>query len=100
MTLPGPKQIFRVLNEGEYAYDVIALSDERYENTRPLMQKFMSGGWVLKRESLNEMRRRVAEDLKQLPETYKKLSPATYPVKISPRLSELSRELIKEYTGS
>jgi nicotinate phosphoribosyltransferase len=100
MTLPGPKQIFRVLNEGEYAYDVIALSDEHYENTRPLMQKFMSRGRVLKRESLNEMRRRVAEDLEQLPETYKKLSPATYPVKISPRLSELSRKLIKEYTRS
>jgi nicotinate phosphoribosyltransferase len=98
MTLPGPKQIFRVLNEGEYAYDVIALSDERYENTRPLMQKFMSRSRVLKRESLNGMRRRVAEDLEPLPETYKKLSPATYPVKI--RLSELSRELIKEYTRS
>jgi nicotinate phosphoribosyltransferase len=98
MTLPGPKQIFRVMSGGKYACDVIALSDERCEDARPLMQKFISRGEVLRRESMAEIRRRVAENLEQLPETYKKLSPATYPVKMSPRLSALSSELIKEYT--
>ena len=100
MTLPAPKQIFRVLKEGEFAYDIIALYAECYDDASPLMQKFVSAGKVLKRESLDEMRRRVTENLEQLPETYEKLSPVTYPVKTSPRLSKLSRALIKEYTKS
>jgi nicotinate phosphoribosyltransferase len=100
MTLPGTKQIFRVLKEGEFAYDVIALFDERYEDASPMVQKFVNNGRVLKRESLDNIRKRVAENLARLPESYKTLSTAIYPVKTSQHLSDLSRELIKDYTKS
>lgn len=100
ITLPGPKQVHRVLKDGEYAYDVIALHTEEPEmdSATTLLVQYMSEGHVLRRESLETIRNRVAENLARLPARYKKLAPATYPVKISPPLAALSHELTTAYT--
>ncbi|HDS45468.1 MAG TPA: nicotinate phosphoribosyltransferase [Methanomicrobia archaeon] len=102
ITLPGPKQVYRVLKKGEYAYDLIALSTEELEKMEEpattLLAQYMVRGRVLRRESLETIRNRVAENLLRLPARYKKLTPAKYPVKISPLLAALSQELTTAYT--
>jgi nicotinate phosphoribosyltransferase len=99
-TLPGPKQVHRVLKKGAYAYDVIALHTEELEmeTATTLLEQYMRKGRVLRRESLETIRNRVAENLSRLPARYKKLAPAKYPVKISARLAALSQQLATAYT--
>jgi len=103
ITLPGPKQVHRVLKQGEYAYDVIALRTEdlemaEMETATTLLEQYMSKGRVLQRESLETIRTRVAENLARLPARYKTLAPANYPVRISPQLAALSQQLTTAYT--
>ncbi len=100
ITLPGPKQVHRVLKQGEYAYDVIALHTEELEvgTATTLLEQYMSKGEVLQRESLETIRTRVTANLARLPARYKKLAPANYPVKISAQLAALSQQLTTAYT--
>jgi hypothetical protein len=79
---------------------VIALDTEELETetATTLLEQCMSKGRVLRRESLETIRTRVAENLARLPARYKKLVPAKYPVKISAQLAALSRQLATAYT--
>lgn len=94
-TLPGRKQVFRFKNsQGEFEKDVIALEDEKI-NGEPLLVKVMEKGNIIyDLPTLEEIRKRAAENLSKLPEKYKKLrGKARYPVELSPKLKRLIRNL-------
>jgi nicotinate phosphoribosyltransferase len=94
-TLPGRKQVFRFLDDkGNFVKDVIALEDEKI-NGEPLLVKVMEKGKIVyDLPSLEEIRKRALDNLERLPEKYKRLrGAAKYPVRLSPKLSRLIREL-------
>jgi nicotinate phosphoribosyltransferase len=94
-TLPGRKQVFRFLDkEGNFVKDVIALESEEVYG-EPLLVKVMERGKIVyELPPLEEIRRRALENLAKLPEKYKRLKRAAkYPVRLSPRLRKLIREL-------
>ncbi len=102
ITLPGRKQVYRLKDEnGKYAKDVIALSDEKLEG-EPLLIKVMEKGRItVELPSLEELRSAVKENLLQLPRRYKKLSDAPeYPVELSTALEDLIDRLKKRLTQS
>lgn len=91
-TLPFPKQVFRVEEEGVAVRDVIAGADETHPG-RALLVKVMEGGVRLPEgEADLEAARRLARDeIARLPDPVRGLGPAEppYPVAVS---TELGRQ--------
>ncbi len=86
LTLPGRKQVFRVLEKSRAARDVLGLHDESVAG-RPLLRPVMREGERLPGASppLAEVRAYCAEELGTLPEALRALEPPErpYPVEIS-----------------
>jgi len=98
-SLPGPKQIFRFEKNGKFSKDVIGLADENLIGKKLLIQIFKEGKLIYQLPSLNEIREKIRENLKKLPEKYQKIKePAIYPVKISKDLLKLKEKLKKTLT--
>jgi len=94
-TLPGRKQVFRFKDEkGNFVKDIIALEGEEVGGD-PLLVKVMEKGKIVyDLPSLEEIRKRALDNLARLPEKYKRLrGAAKYPVRLSPKLRKLIREL-------
>lgn len=94
-TLPGRKQVFRFKDEkGNFVKDIIALEGEEVGG-EPLLVKVMEKGKIVyDLPSLEEIRKRALNNLARLPEKYKRLrGAAKYPVRLSPKLRKLIREL-------
>ncbi len=94
-TLPGRKQVFRFKDEkGNFVKDIIALEGEEVGG-EPLLVKVMEKGKIVyDLPSLEEIRKRALDNLARLPEKYKRLrGAAKYPVRLSPKLRKLIREL-------
>ncbi|MEM2081835.1 MAG: nicotinate phosphoribosyltransferase [Candidatus Bathyarchaeia archaeon] len=97
-TLPGRKQVYRFKDEnGNFAKDVIALTDEKIEG-EPLLVKVMEKGEIVyDLPSLEKIRETAAENLAWLPVKYKKLTNAPmYPVELSRELEKLIRRLKRQ----
>lgn len=89
-TWPGRKQVYR--HEGRWDYDVVTTAEDRIEGT-PLLQPVMTKGHRLgPAPALMELRKRVAAQLAQLPDSLRSLEigPA-YDVRISPSLQQLAQ---------
>jgi nicotinate phosphoribosyltransferase len=86
-TLPGPKQVFRRLRDGELAGDMIAAAGETVEGEGVLIP-FMESGEIVRTETMEQMRARAEASLRSLPEHLRPPEPAgsEYPVEISERL--------------
>jgi nicotinate phosphoribosyltransferase len=119
ITLPGIKQVVRVLDKNEmfYGADAIMLADEKQQSRmyhpfdaekfldlknlkqQPLLQKVMSGGKILiQNQSLNELAGHVQKRLALLPAEYKRFeNPHIYKVGISKKLMKLRDDLRHEY---
>ena len=98
ITLPGRKQVYRFKDaQGNYAKDVIALANEKYE-AEPLLIKVMEKGRITyELPSLNEVRSAAKKNLSKLPEKYKKLTdPPAYPVEMSETLEDLTKTLTRK----
>ncbi len=100
-TLPGRKTVWRFFDQqGIMKKDVISLARERPKaaGAREVLVTLLQGGKIVYREpSLGEIRDLARENLSRLPEEYLALDNApTYPVKLSPGLEKLSRELGKQ----
>jgi len=94
-TLPGRKQVFRFTDKkGNFEKDIIALEGEEVGG-EPLLVKVMEKGKIVHdMPSLEEIRKRALDNLARLPEKYKRLrGAAKYPVRLSPKLRKLIREL-------
>ena len=93
VTLPGVKQVHRVTVDGIFDHDVISIYDERIPGARRLLERVMqSGRRVAPPEPIEDVKRRCATALAQLPPSLRTLEPAErYPVALSDRLQEMSR---------
>jgi nicotinate phosphoribosyltransferase len=86
-TLPGAKQVFRRLENGSMAEDVVAVADEELDGV-PLLVPAMRGGKIVLAESMEEMRARTGRSLASLPRELRSPGPKTlYPVKHSEQLT-------------
>lgn len=84
---PGRKQVFRQVEEGILARDVIGRFDERLPG-EPLLRPLMKQGRAVARVDLSESRSRLQSELERLPPPVRGLdpAPAPYPVHYSERL--------------
>ena len=91
-TLPGPKQVFRRTRNGAMIEDVLAVADESLEG-RPLLSTAMRNGHLELHDDLASLRARATADLAALPPDLRTPSAQArrpYPVRLSPRLLELT----------
>lgn len=99
---PGPKQVFRVEEDGRAVRDVIARHDETGPG-RPLLEPVMRGGERLPagRVPLDRIRARAAAERARLPERLHGLAPPDppYPVEISAALRALRDETLRAVSG-
>jgi nicotinate phosphoribosyltransferase len=99
-TWPGRKQVWRRLDGGIMADDVLTLEDDRAlaESQRePLIEPVMRGGRRIRAlPGLKEARERAAAQLERLPEPLRRLQAGpAYPVAVSDALRALAREVDK-----
>lgn len=104
VTLPGRKQVQRVVRGGSWERDVIALEDERIEGGRPLLERVMRAGRRTRpREPLQKARERCLARLSEMPAPLRDLTARVpYPVDHSPGLARLLGELtarLREHHG-
>jgi nicotinate phosphoribosyltransferase len=99
-TYPGVKQVFRKLDAGgNYEADTIALARERHEKGQiPLLERVMSGGASKKpTPRLEDIRNRAGENLRRLPERYRRMDDAErFPVRTSEELEGLRSRAAQE----
>jgi nicotinate phosphoribosyltransferase len=98
VTYPGRKQVWRVLDEqGNYAYDVLALADEIFQGI-PLLEKVVENGKRLTQaRTLTETRQYCLGAVAKLPQTARELHAIPYELRTSPKLDALVRELTTKY---
>jgi len=94
--LPGPKQVFRTLENGRFVKDVIGCMDEDLPGT-PLLEPVMDNGKRLPAGSrnLDTIRTYADEQTPRLPEAVADIHPADppYPVEISAALAALQQRI-------
>jgi nicotinate phosphoribosyltransferase len=91
-TLPGPKQVFRTTYQGTMVADTLALADESLHGT-PLLRAAMRRGELRLDDDLAALRARAAAHLAALPRELRTADhrpPQPYPVRLSPRLLQLT----------
>ncbi|MDR5696914.1 MAG: nicotinate phosphoribosyltransferase [Armatimonadota bacterium] len=87
ITLPGRKQVWRVLSGGRWVEDVIALDEEPTPpNGTPLLVEVMRDGRRLASETLVQARERCLSRLRELPAPLLVPDGGTHPVRRSPGL--------------
>ena len=96
-TYPGPKQIYRVLENGLIKSDFIALENEEklQLDSHPLLQKILDKGNILSNmPSVKEIQRFHLHQIKTLPPKFLDLEfvPESFPVFYSKELKAKSRE--------
>jgi len=100
VTYPGKKQIYRICDDrGIFKEDVLMLDDEPAPSNSeailiPIMEK---GKLIYKLPNLNEIQKYYLENIKILPNEYKKLEEnQIFKLKISEKLKELTNSLKKK----
>jgi nicotinate phosphoribosyltransferase len=93
-TLPGSKQVWRRLDAGRLAGDVVALADEDPPpGAEPLLEQAVPG-----RDSLAEARERARAQREALPRPFRRLAADRYPVEISAGIEALRRAVVARLT--
>jgi nicotinate phosphoribosyltransferase len=95
VTLPGHKQVHRMIRDGCYERDVISLRDERIEGVELLQKVMERGRRVHAPESLDQIRERCRRTLASLPESLRSLEDPVerYPVEWSNELRVLAEAM-------
>ena len=93
-TLPGPKQVYRILDgSGRLKSDILALEDEYFENSIPLQKKVVDSGLLLHNSlsSIKEIQMYHLKQMSLLGAEFKELNsiPEKFPVIFSDRLQSL-----------
>jgi nicotinate phosphoribosyltransferase len=94
-TYPGPKQIYRILENGLIKNDFIALeNEEQPANSLPLLQKILDNGSLSKMPSIEEIQRFHVDQIKTLPAKFLDLDfvPESFAVFYSKQLEANSTE--------
>lgn len=99
-TLPGAKQVWRRVEAGRLAGDLVTLVDEPpTEGAQPLLQPVMKDGARLGQDSLAAARARAAAQRAALAPEQRRLDAQPYPVELSVRLITLRDTLTRELLG-
>jgi nicotinate phosphoribosyltransferase len=89
-THPGPKQVFRIVENSMLKTDIVGFEDEPTpENSTPLLKKYMEGGRVVRQlPSLKEIQQLHQEQIMMLPCEFTDLGVTVniFPVRFSDRL--------------
>jgi nicotinate phosphoribosyltransferase len=96
VTLPGRKQVFRLVEGSHAQADVLGLYDEVVEGGRPVLERVMvDGKRIADQEPLTALRDRCRDAVASLPPRVRALEPngPPYDVRISPALDALVHEL-------
>jgi nicotinate phosphoribosyltransferase len=99
-TYPYRKQVWRkATKDGAFEEDVIAIADETDQQGSPLLTPVMRDGEISgPLPALEEIREYAKENLRRLPERFKKFTGAEeYPVRYSIELERRRLELLEEY---
>jgi nicotinate phosphoribosyltransferase len=94
-TLPGPKQVYRLLDGGGYQLksDILGLEDEYFENSIPLQKKVVDNGRLVHNSlpSIKEIQMYHLKQMSLLQTEFKELDsiPEKFPVILSDRLQSL-----------
>lgn len=100
ITLPGRKQVWRVIRGGQMVEDVIGLHDETGPaDAEALLTEVMRSGGRTVREPLEAARRRCRERLASLPAGLRALDGGSFPVRRSPRLEGLLHHMTSVPVG-
>ena len=99
ITFPHRKQVFRHIEEGVLAGDVVTQWDET-QSGKPLLQKYVEKGRLLiDPPDLLQIRQQAQDQLSQLPAGLKHLhSTQEYPVRYSQHLQDLRKDLVRQHT--
>lgn len=90
ITLPGRKQVWRVITAGRWVEDVIALAEESGpQDGRPLLVEVMRAGRPLMEETLADARDRCLARLREMPDSLRAPDGGSHPVRRSARLDAL-----------
>lgn len=96
---PGNKQIYRVEENGQNLYDILALEGENVSGT-PLLEKVVENGErIHPRRSLEEIRSYCLEQVAKMPASSKDLVATPYEFRESPGLKNLVVKLTKKHGG-
>jgi nicotinamidase-related amidase len=97
-TFPGRKQVYRVYNaKGKFSKDIMALEGEKIKGTPLLIEVMRKGKAIYSKPTLTRIREFAKRNLAALDAKYKRLvRPAKYPVIISQRLKNLTKDLASE----
>jgi nicotinate phosphoribosyltransferase len=95
-TIPGRKQVFRQLEGKTMVGDIITVEGDEAGGI-PLLTKVMSGGQrTTRRQDLKDIASYARSQLQSLPAHFRELkTKPPYPVKISPVLSSLRKEVVR-----
>ena len=96
ITLAGEKQVFRKTNQnGAYLEDMIGLRDETMDQGKPLLEKVMEKGKVLRpHPTLQAIQAGFKKNFAALNESYKSITEyKAYPVKSSQKLQNLQQNV-------
>src|SRR3989344_145785 len=98
-SFPGKKQVYRIIEKGFYAYDILALEEEEIFGT-PLLEKVVENGKrTRERRSLDETRAYCLNEVSKLPEHLRQVHVMKpYELKISPGLESLVTNLTEKYS--
>jgi nicotinate phosphoribosyltransferase len=101
ITFPGIKQVYRFYNKkGEFKEDILTLESEPIPpNSEALLEPIMrSGKLISKLPKIDEIQQFYLENIKKLPQRYKKLEQVQiFTLNVSPGLERLTNLLRKKY---
>ncbi len=101
ITYPGIKQVFRFYGKnGMFKEDLLTLEDEQASpNSEPLLIPIMKSGKLINElPNLEEIQQYYLENIKKLPESYKKLKEVRlFKLKVSKKLDDLTKMLKEKY---
>ena len=93
MTYPGRKCIKRIIKNGQFKYDILALEMEDIEGENQMIEVYSGGELVYDLPSLKTIRERTADSIHSLNECHRKIkNPEMYEVEVSKKLLELIEE--------
>jgi nicotinate phosphoribosyltransferase len=96
VTLAGEKQVFRTLDQnGRYLEDIIGRRDEIIAEGKPLLEKVMENGHLLRpHPQLQMLQEKFKKNFAALDDGYKSIqNHKAYPVKLSTRLENLQERV-------
>lgn len=98
ITLPGPKRVYRYLENGQFVYDEVVRDEESPPADGSLLRSVnWSSRSVYRKEPLNTIASRLNEQkLKLDPAVLRLHRPEAYDVRISPGLKKLQQDLLNK----